>query len=164
MSKKPKVSVIMGSDSDLNTMNETVDVLRKFGISHEVKILSAHRSPDMTAKFAKDAEKRGVQVIIAGAGGAAHLAGVIASHTTLPVIGVPMDTKALRGIDSLLSTVQMPAGIPVATVAIGKSGAKNAGILTAQILSINNGKLKKKLKTLKEKLVTAVKEKNKKSA
>ena len=162
MKEKPQVSVIMGSDSDLDVMKETMHLLRKFGIPYEVKILSAHRSPEMTSLFAKKAEKKGIKIIIAGAGQAAHLAGVVASHTILPVIGVPMETKALKGIDSLLSTVQMPSGIPVATLAIGKAGAKNAAILAAQILGINNPALRKKLKALKKKLVSAVKGKNKK--
>ena len=164
MAKKLLVSVIMGSDSDLNTMKETQALLKEFNIPHEVKILSAHRSPKMTSEFARDAEKRGIKVIIAGAGGAAHLAGVVASHTVLPVIGVPMDTKALKGIDSLLSTVQMPSGIPVATVAIGKTGAKNAAILAAEILAANNPALSKKLKAHKKDLVNSVKKKNKKLA
>ncbi|MGB2706347.1 MAG: 5-(carboxyamino)imidazole ribonucleotide mutase [Candidatus Omnitrophota bacterium] len=164
MKKKPQVSVIMGSDSDLDVMKETMHLLKEFGIPYEAKILSAHRSPEMTSGFAKAAEKRGIKVIIAGAGGAAHLAGVIASHTILPVIGVPMDTKALKGIDSLLSTVQMPSGIPVATVAIGKAGAKNAAILASEILSINSPLLRKKLKKLKKKLTTTVKAKNKQLA
>ncbi|MFH1593465.1 MAG: 5-(carboxyamino)imidazole ribonucleotide mutase [Candidatus Omnitrophota bacterium] len=161
MKNKPQVAVIMGSDSDLNVMREASTLLEDFGISCEVKILSAHRSPDMTALFAKNAEKSGIKVIIAGAGGAAHLAGVVASHTTLPVIGVPMDTKALKGIDSLLSTVQMPSGIPVATVAIGKAGAKNAAILAVEILALSSAILKKKLKAHKRRLVSTVKAKNK---
>ena len=152
----------MGSDSDLDVMKETLHGLKDFGISHEVKILSAHRSPDLTLRFAKQAEKRGIKVIIAGAGGAAHLAGVVASHTPLPVIGVPMDTAALKGVDSLFSTVQMPAGIPVACVAIGKAGAKNAAILAAQILAAGNGKLTRKITAFKKKLAEGVKEKNKK--
>lgn len=160
MTKKPQVSVIMGSDSDLETMREATDILKELGITHEVKILSAHRSPGMTSLFAKNAERRGIKVIIAGAGGAAHLAGVVASHTTLPVIGVPMHTKILKGIDSLLSTVQMPSGVPVATVAIGKTGAKNAGLLAAEILSVGDKTLKNKLKAHKKKLVASVKEKN----
>jgi len=162
MTRKPEVSVIMGSDSDLDTMKETTNLLRDFGVPNEVKILSAHRSPEMTREFATNAEKRGIKVIIAGAGGAAHLAGVIASHTTLPVIGVPMDTKNLKGIDSLLSTVQMPSGIPVATVAIGKTGAKNAAILAAEILATGDKKMQKRLKAHKKKLVESVKEKNNK--
>jgi len=162
MKYKREVAVIMGSDSDLNVMKETMHLLKEFDVPYEVKILSAHRSPQMTSDFAKRAEKKGIKVIIAGAGGAAHLAGVVASHTVLPVIGVPMETKALKGIDSLLSTVQMPGGVPVATVAIGKAGAKNAAILAAEILGINNAALRKKLKTLKKKLVDTVKKKNKK--
>jgi len=162
MTKKPVVSIIMGSDSDLSTMEETIALLGRFGIPYEVKILSAHRSPGMTSLFATKAKSRGIKLIIAAAGGAAHLAGVIASHTTLPIIGVPMDTKALKGIDSLLATVQMPSGVPVATVAIGKPGAKNAAILAAQILSLNDNTLQRKLKTLKKELVESVKEKNKK--
>ena len=152
----------MGSDSDLDVMEETMHLLREFGIAYDVKILSAHRSPDMTSAYAKKAEKKGIKIIIAGAGGAAHLAGVIASHTILPVIGVPMETKALKGIDSLLSTVQMPSGIPVASLAIGKAGAKNAAILAAEILGINDNALKKKLRAHKKKLVDTVKKKNKK--
>lgn len=162
MAKKAQVVVMMGSDSDLSVMKETMHLLKEFHIPYEAKILSAHRSPDMTAAFAKSAEKKGIKIIIAGAGGAAHLAGVVASHTTLPVIGVPMDTKALKGIDSLLSTVQMPSGIPVATVAIGTAGAKNAAILAAEILALESAALRKKLKAHKRKLVISVKRKNKK--
>jgi len=162
MAKKAQVAIIMGSDSDLETMKESAVTLKEFGIPHEIKILSAHRSPDETARFAKTAERNGIKVIIAGAGAAAHLAGVIASHTTLPVIGVPMETKSLKGIDSLFSTVQMPAGIPVATVAIGKAGAKNAAILAAEILGLGDAAMRKKLKAHKEKLAKSVKEKNRK--
>jgi len=150
----------MGSDSDLPTMNEAVKVLTEYGVGVEVKILSAHRSPDDTAKFAKAARSKGFSVIIAGAGGAAHLAGVAASHTTLPVIGVPMETKELKGIDSLLSTIQMPSGVPVATVAIGKTGAKNAGILALQILGVADSTIAKKLENLKRSLVESVRNKN----
>ena len=153
--------MIMGSDSDLSVMSEGVQILKKFGIPYEVKIMSAHRTPDKAAEFAKAAKKNGIKVIIAGAGGAAHLAGVVASHTTLPVIGVPMESK-LNGLDSLLSTVQMPSGIPVATVAIGKAGATNAAILAAQILAIENKKIEKKLETHKKELVKKVEEKNRK--
>ena len=160
MAKRSRVAVIMGSDSDLATMNEAVKVLAEYGIGCEVKILSAHRSPDDTAKFARNAREKGFSVIIAGAGGAAHLAGVVASHTTLPVIGVPMETKELKGIDSLLSTIQMPSGVPVATVAIGKTGAKNAGILALQILGITDKAIAKKLKNLKRSLVESVRNKN----
>ena len=160
MHRKAKVAVIMGSDSDLPTMNETVKVLTEYGVGYEVKILSAHRSPDDTAKFARNARRKGFSVIIAAAGGAAHLAGVVASHTTLPVIGVPMETKELKGIDSLLSTIQMPSGVPVATVAIGKTGAKNAGILALQILGVTDEAMAKKLETLKRSLVESVRNKD----
>ena len=158
--KRPRVAVMMGSDSDLPTMDEAVKVLTEYGVGAEVRILSAHRSPDDTAKFAKKAREKGFSVIIAGAGGAAHLAGVVASHTTLPVIGVPMETKELKGIDSLLSTVQMPSGVPVATVAIGKTGARNAGILALQILSVTDKAMAKKLEKLKRSLVESVRNKN----
>jgi len=161
MKNKPVVSIIMGSDSDLEVMRESSLVLKGFGIAHEVKILSAHRSPELTSVFAKKAGGKGIKVIIAGAGGAAHLAGVVASYTTIPVIGVPMDTKALKGIDSLLSTVEMPSGIPVATVAIGKTGAKNAAILAVEILALGDPALEKKLISHKKSLVKSVKEKNK---
>ena len=160
MAKKIEVSVIMGSDSDLPVMKDAVETLKKFGLRHEVKILSAHRSPEDVSKFAKSARKRGIKVIIAGAGGAAHLAGVVASLTTVPVIGVPMESKSLKGIDSLFSTVQMPSGIPVATMAIGSAGAKNAGILAAQILSVADKKLEDKLDSHKESLVSSVRKKN----
>lgn len=161
MPGKHKVAIIMGSDSDMPTMSEAVKVLCSYGVGCEVKILSAHRSPDDTAKFARGARAKGFSVIIAGAGGAAHLAGVVASHTTLPVIGVPMETKELKGIDSLLSTLQMPSGVPVATVAIGKTGAKNAGILALQILGITDKAIEKKLDALKRSLVENVRSKNK---
>ncbi len=160
MIRRAKVAIMMGSDSDLPTMEEAVKVLREYGVGYEVKILSAHRSPDDTAKFAKNARQKGFSVIIAGAGGAAHLAGVVASHTTLPVIGVPMDTKELKGIDSLLSTVQMPSGVPVATVAIGKTGAKNAAILALEILGVTDKAMAKKLENLKRSLIENVRNKN----
>ncbi|MEA3489466.1 MAG: 5-(carboxyamino)imidazole ribonucleotide mutase [Candidatus Omnitrophota bacterium] len=159
--KKPQVSIVMGSDSDLPVMKEASGTLDKFGISHEVKIFSAHRSPDKTSGFAKRAKNRGVKVVIAGAGGAAHLAGVIAAHTTLPVIGVPMETR-LDGMDSLLSTVQMPSGVPVATVSIGKAGAVNAAILAVQILGVNSVPLTKKLREYKRELVRKIEAKNRK--
>jgi phosphoribosylaminoimidazole carboxylase PurE protein len=160
MANRPRVAIMMGSDSDLLTMDEAVKVLTEYGIGCEVRILSAHRSPDDTAKFAKSAREKGFSVIIAGAGGAAHLAGVVASHTTLPVIGVPMETKELKGIDSLLSTVQMPSGVPVATVAIGKTGAKNAAILALQILGVADKDVAKKLDNLKRSLVESVRNKD----
>src|SRR5512135_510635 len=148
---KPLVSIVMGSDSDLEIMREAVKVLDDFGIPYEIDVTSAHRSPDRSADYAKNAAARGVKVIIAAAGGAAHLAGVIAAHTILPVIGVPIPSTSLNGMDSLLSIVQMPAGIPVATVAIGKPGATNAGILAAQILGVADSTVAKKLDAHKNK-------------
>src|ERR1700747_1495918 len=147
---KPQVAIVMGSDSDLEIMRETGKALEEFGIGYEMDVTSAHRSPDRTAEFARQAASRGTRVIVAGAGGAAHLAGGIAAHTTLPVIGVPIPSTSLQGMDSLLATVQMPAGIPVATVAIGKAGATNAGILAAQILGLASESLARKLDSLKE--------------
>ncbi|MFH1791113.1 MAG: 5-(carboxyamino)imidazole ribonucleotide mutase [Candidatus Omnitrophota bacterium] len=160
--KMPAVSVIMGSDSDMSVMKNAHDMLNKFGIACEVKILSAHRSPEDVARFARHASRRGIKVIIAGAGGAAHLAGVVASLTSLPVIGVPMESQALRGIDSLLSTVQMPAGVPVATMAIGPAGARNAGIFAAEIIALSDRKLAKKLEIHKKDLAVSVRKKNRK--
>jgi len=159
---KPVVSIVMGSDSDLEIMREAGKALEGFGIAYEIDVTSAHRSPDRTAEYARRAAGRGVRVIIAGAGGAAHLAGVIAAHTTLPVIGVPIPSTSLNGMDSLLATVQMPAGIPVATVAIGKPGATNAGILAAQILGVGDSEIAKKLEAHKEKLAAGVEEKSRK--
>src|SRR5438874_10554779 len=158
---KPLVSIVMGSDSDLEIMREAGKALDDFGIDYEIDVTSAHRSPDRTAEFARQAAARGIRVIIAGAGGAAHLAGVIAAHTTLPVIGVPIPS-VLNGLDSLLATVQMPAGIPVATVAIGKAGATNAGILAAQIIGLSDAAVAAKLKQHKEKLAKGVEEKSRK--
>jgi len=159
--KKPIVSIVMGSDSDLEIMRDAAKSLEEFGIPYEIDVTSAHRSPRRTSEYAQEAAGRGLKVIIAGAGGAAHLAGVIAAHTTLPVIGVPIPS-VLDGLDSLLSTVQMPAGIPVATVAIGKAGAANAGILAAQMLALSDPALAKKLTAHKEKLAHSVEEKSKK--
>jgi phosphoribosylaminoimidazole carboxylase PurE protein len=159
---KPVVSIVMGSDSDLDIMREAGKSLEEFGIGYEIDVTSAHRSPERTAEYAKNAAGRGIKVIIAGAGGAAHLAGVIAAHTTLPVIGVPIPSTSLNGLDSLLATVQMPAGIPVATVAIGKPGATNAGILAAQIVAQSSTAVAKKLDGHKEKLANSVEEKSKK--
>ena len=158
----PEVSIVMGSDSDLEIMREAAKALEGFDIAYEIDITSAHRSPERTAQYAQNARTRGIRVIIAGAGGAAHLAGVIAAHTTLPVIGVPIPSTSLNGLDSLLATVQMPAGIPVATVAIGKAGASNAGILAAQILALENRRLAEKLDAHKQKLAAGVEEKSKK--
>src|SRR5664279_903253 len=160
--KKPIVGIIMGSDSDLAIMEKAAEVLQEMGVPYEMDISSAHRLPDKTAEYAKSARDRGIEVVIAGAGGAAHLAGVIAAHTTLPVIGVPIPSTPLQGMDSLLATVQMPAGIPVATVAIGKPGATNAGILVAQILGLADAAIAKKLAAHKEKLARGVEEKSKK--
>lgn len=137
--ERPLVGVIMGSDSDLPVMKEAAGLLEEFGIPHEVRVVSAHRAPELAYAYAKGARKRGLEVLIAGAGGAAHLAGVTAALTTLPVIGVPIETKALGGLDSLLSTVQMPSGVPVATVGIG--GAKNAALLAARILALRRPEL-----------------------
>ena len=162
MNGKRVVSIVMGSDSDLEIMREAGKALEEFGIGYEMDVTSAHRSPERTAEFARKAAERGIRVIIAGAGGAAHLAGVIAAHTILPVIGVPIPSTPLQGMDSLLATVQMPAGIPVATVAIGKPGATNAGILAAQILGVADSGVAKKLAAYKEKLAKGVEEKSKK--
>jgi 5-(carboxyamino)imidazole ribonucleotide mutase len=159
---KARVSIVMGSDSDLEIMREAGKALEEFGIAYEIDVTSAHRSPDRTAEFARQAAGRGIRVIIAGAGGAAHLAGVIAAHTTLPVIGVPIPSTSLQGMDSLLAIVQMPAGIPVATVAIGKPGATNAGILAAQMIGIGDAGVGQKLVAHKQKLAAGVEEKSKK--
>ena len=148
--KKAIVGIIMGSDSDLPTMQEAAMVLEEFGVPFEMKITSAHRTPNLMAKYAASAVKRGIKVIIAGAGGAAHLPGMTASHTPLPVIGVPIKTKALEGLDSLLSIAQMPGGVPVATVAIG--GGKNAGLLAVQMLAISDKKLLKRMIEYKKRL------------
>jgi 5-(carboxyamino)imidazole ribonucleotide mutase len=152
----------MGSDSDLEIMREAAKALDGFGITYEIDISSAHRSPARTSEYARNAAGRGIKVIVAGAGGAAHLAGVIAAESTLPVIGVPIPSTPLQGMDSLLAIVQMPAGIPVATVAIGKAGATNAGILAAQILALGDPSLAKKLEAHKEKLARGVEQKSKK--
>jgi phosphoribosylaminoimidazole carboxylase PurE protein len=159
---KPQVSIVMGSDSDFDIMREAAKALDDFGVAYEIDVTSAHRSPDRTADYARKAASRGIRVIVAGAGGAARLAGEIAAHTTLPVVGVPIPSTPLNGMDSLLATVQMPAGIPVATVAIGKAGATNAGILAVQILALSNELLAKKLEGLKETLVNSVEEKSRK--
>ncbi len=158
---KPKVLIIMGSDSDLPVMEETEKILKAFGISFETTIASAHRSPERAAKLAKGAEKKGFEVIIAGAGAAAHLAGVIAAHTILPVIGVPINSSPLQGFDSLFSTVQMPPGIPVATMAVGKAGAKNAAIFAAEIIGRKDAKIVRQLKEYKKKLEEEVERKAK---
>src|SRR5437762_12622903 len=162
MSTRPLVSIVMGSDFALEVMREAGKVLDEFGIDYEIDVTSAHRSPDRTADYARKAAGRGIRVIIAGAGGAAHLAGVIAAHTTLPIIGVPIPSTSLQGMDSLLATVQMPAGIPVATVAIGKPGATNAGILAAQMIGLSDAAVAGKLDAHKQKLAQGVEEKSRK--
>jgi 5-(carboxyamino)imidazole ribonucleotide mutase len=154
----PLVGVVMGSDSDWSVMSDAAEALKQFGIEYEVEVLSAHRTPEKMIEWGKAASSRGVRVIIAGAGGAAHLPGMLASVTTLPVIGVPVSLSKLDGMDSLLSIVQMPAGIPVATVSIG--GAKNAGILAARILGTNDSALEKKLIEYGQSLASLVAEKN----
>ncbi len=155
----PVVGIIMGSDSDLPVMQEAFEVLTNFGIPAEITVASAHRSPQRVSEYARSAKLRGLKVLIAGAGGAAHLAGVLAAETSLPVIGVPIESSPLTGWDALLSTVQMPAGVPVATMAVGKAGAKNAAILAAQILALANSKLQERLEHFKEELAEKVAEK-----
>lgn len=150
MDKKPEVGLVMGSDSDWPTMKEAAEILDKFEVVYEKKVVSAHRTPDMMAEYGKSARDRGLKIIIAGAGGAAHLPGMLAAYTTLPVIGVPVKTSALGGVDSLYSIVQMPNGVPVATVAIGK--AKNAGLLAIRMLSITNGLLAGSLESYHQKM------------
>ena len=146
----PIVSIIMGSKSDWDTMRGASDILNDFGVAHECRVVSAHRTPELMAEFASGAEGRGIEVIIAGAGGAAHLPGMTAAYTILPVLGVPVETKSLKGLDSLLSIVQMPGGIPVATLAIGNAGAKNAGLLAVAILGNKRARLREKLKAFRE--------------
>jgi 5-(carboxyamino)imidazole ribonucleotide mutase len=146
----PLVSVIMGSKSDWETMRSASEMLTEFGVPHECRVISAHRTPELMAEFAVGAEGRGIQVIIAGAGGAAHLPGMTAAHTTLPVLGVPIESRVLKGLDSLLSIVQMPAGVPVATLAVGTPGAKNAALLAISILAGKRAPLRAKLKAFRE--------------
>lgn len=146
----PLVGIVMGSKSDWETMSAAAETLEKLGILCEVRVLSAHRTPDQAHEFAATAESRGLEVLIAGAGGAAHLAGVMAANTILPVLGVPMETKSLGGMDSLLSTVQMPAGVPVGTLAIGKAGATNAALLAVAILAIKHPKVKDALRKFRD--------------
>jgi 5-(carboxyamino)imidazole ribonucleotide mutase len=153
---KSLVAVIMGSKSDWETMSHCVKTLDELGVPNESHVLSAHRTPDATADFARKAADRGLRVIVAGAGGAAHLAGVIAGHTWLPVLGVPIQSKALRGLDSLLSIAQMPSGIPVGALAIGESGAKNAALLAASIIALSDEKIRKNLEAFRKKQTEAV--------
>jgi len=143
---QPQVAILMGSESDAEVMRETARILEEFGVGYDMRVLSAHRTPDETREYTIGAEERGIEVLIAGAGFAAHLAGALAAHSVLPVIGVPLDSSALSGVDALYSTVQMPGGIPVATMTIGKAGAKNAGLFAVQILSRKHPGLVAKLK------------------
>jgi 5-(carboxyamino)imidazole ribonucleotide mutase len=154
----PLVAVIMGSKSDWETMRHADEMLTQFGVQHECKVMSAHRTPALTAEYTAKAEARGIEVIIAAAGGAAHLAGVVAAHSVLPVLGVPMESQALKGMDSLLSTVQMPAGIPVGTLAIGTPGAINAALLAVAILANHRPDLRKKLHAFREEQARKVKQ------
>ena len=156
MMKQPLVGILMGSDNDYEIMKETALALDQFGVTFEMTVSSAHRTPERTAKFVREAKGRGIKVLIAGAGAAAHLAGVVAAETTLPVIAVPIDATALNGLDALLAMVQMPAGIPVATMAIGKAGARNAGIFAAQILAVNDADLSAKLVQFKADMAKGV--------
>ena len=155
MKQKPIVAVVKGSDSDLPVMSETTKILDEFGVEHEVLIVSAHRTPDRCRAFARGAAGRGIKVVVAGAGKAAHLAGVIAAHTTLPVIGVPLDA-GMNGLDALLSTVQMPGGVPVACMAVGKAGAKNAGLMAVAILALSDTGLAKRLSAYRGRMAREV--------
>lgn len=159
--KTKLVSIVMGSASDLSVMEESISTLKELKIGFEVMVTSAHRSPERTSQYARNASDRGIEVIIAGAGHSAHLAGVIASYTYLPVIGVPIDSSPLKGLDSLLSTVQMPPGVPVATMAVGKSGAKNAALFAAQILANKYPEIKKEVEAFRARLVAELQEKSK---
>ena len=156
MAKSALVAIIMGSKSDWPTMQSASETLDEFGVTHETKILSAHRTPDLLFEFAKTADERGIEVIIAGAGGAAHLPGMCASQTVLPVLGVPVESKALKGLDSLLSIAQMPAGVPVGTLAIGPAGARNAALLAVAILAISRPELRRKLHAFRSKQTRTV--------
>ncbi|HEY3167512.1 MAG TPA: 5-(carboxyamino)imidazole ribonucleotide mutase [Candidatus Binatia bacterium] len=162
VNRQPKVGILMGSDSDLEVMREAEKRLDSFGIAYETRIMSAHRTPDKAAEYAATAQQRGLEVIICGAGAAAHLAGAIAANTTLPVIGVPIDSSSLKGLDALLATVQMPAGIPVATMAIGKAGAANAGIFAAQIIACKDAAVSAKLTQAKKEVAASVEERDRK--
>lgn len=158
----PLIGILMGSISDLEVMKECSEILKKFGVSHEMEVSSAHRTPDRTARYASGAAARGLKVLVVGAGAAAHLGGVVAAHTTLPVVAVPIDSSCLQGMDALLATVQMPGGIPVASMAIGKAGAKNAGLFAVQILATSDPVLAGKLADYKRELAEAVDEQSRK--
>jgi 5-(carboxyamino)imidazole ribonucleotide mutase len=157
--RKPLVGIIMGSDSDLETMQEAAKILQDFDIAYEISIVSAHRTPKRMFEYATTASEKGIEVIIAGAGGAAHLPGMTAANTPLPVIGVPIESRVLKGIDSLYSIVSMPAGVPVATMAIGKDGAKNAAILAAQILGVKYSEIRERVKEYKQEMIKKVEKK-----
>ena len=159
---QPRVGILMGSDSDLEVMREAEKRLDTFGVAYETRIMSAHRTPEIAAQYAATAQSRGLQAIICGAGAAAHLAGAIAANTTLPVIGIPIDSSSLKGLDALLATVQMPAGIPVATMAIGKAGAANAGIFAAQIVGRTDSAVAAKLEQFKKEMADGVQERDRK--
>jgi 5-(carboxyamino)imidazole ribonucleotide mutase len=154
----PLVGILMGSRNDWETMRAAADTLQEFGVTHECRVISAHRSPDLAADYAKSAEERGMEIIIAGAGGAAHLAGVVAALTLLPVLGVPMESRSLKGLDSLLSTVQMPGGVPVGTLAIGSAGAKNAALLAIRMLALSRPELREKLREFHQRQADAIAE------
>lgn len=156
MSESPLVGIVMGSDSDWPKINKAAGALDEFGVAHEVRVMSAHRTPHVVAEYASSAQGRGLRVIIAAAGGAAHLAGVVAAHTTLPVIGLPVPTPDLGGLDSLLSTVQMPGDVPVASMAVGMGGPRNAGLFAVQILATSDDALREKLSQFKEKLAAKI--------
>jgi phosphoribosylaminoimidazole carboxylase PurE protein len=160
MRRTPLVAILMGSDSDLAKMARSAQVLEEYAVPYCVRVLSAHRTPEATVRFVRQAEKRGIKVIIAGAGGAAHLAGVVAAHTTLPVIGVPVDSTPLAGLDALLSTVQMPPGIPVATVGVGAMGAANAGHLATAVLALGDARLRQRLRVRRASMAREVIAKN----
>jgi len=161
--EKPIIGIVMGSASDRPIMEEAAAILDRFKVPYELIVASAHRSPERTREYARTAQERGLQIIIAGAGGAAHLAGSIAAATVLPVIGVPIDSSPLQGMDALLATVQMPAGVPVATMAVGKAGAKNAGILAVQIISLHQPALQRRLEEYKKEMARQVEQAGKKS-
>ncbi len=160
MSKQPLVGIVMGSDNDYGIMVETAKALKELGIAFEMTVTSAHRTPERTGKYVREARERGLKVLVAGAGAAAHLAGVVASETTLPVIAVPIDATSLQGLDALLAMVQMPAGIPVATMAIGKAGARNAGIFAAQILAAGDEEMAGRLSAQRKKMAEGVEAKS----
>ena len=161
---RPRVGIVMGSDSDLEVLRETIRVLDDLGIPHEVVVASAHRTPEQTRRYAMRAERRGIRVLIAGAGGAAALPGFLASLTSLPIIGVPINSSPLNGLDALLSIAQMPKGVPVATVAVGKWGAANAGILAAQILALSDAKVRKRLAAFRKAMAAEVQQRSRRVA